>query len=88
MANQLDATGIAPEFRIHDRQHTAVSLWIKAGISAKEVSVRAGHTSVAFTLVRYGHLYPANHDAFIAALDAATSAALDVSGHGLGARRY
>ena len=24
----------------------------------KEVSRRAGHTSVAFTLDRYGHLYP------------------------------
>jgi hypothetical protein len=24
----------------------------------KEVAVRAGHTSVSFTLDRYGHLYP------------------------------
>jgi hypothetical protein len=28
----------------------------------KEVSVRAGHTSVSFTLDRYGHLFP-GHDA-------------------------
>jgi hypothetical protein len=28
-----------------------------AGANIKEVSVRAGHTSVAFTLDRYGHLY-------------------------------
>ena len=28
----------------------------------KEVSVRAGHTSVAFTLDRYGHLFPGHDD--------------------------
>lgn len=43
--------------RIHDLRHTAVSLWIAAGADPKAVSVRAGHTSVAFTLDRYGHLY-------------------------------
>jgi integrase len=44
--------------RIHDLRHTAVALWIAAGASAKEVAVRAGHSSVSFTLDRYGHLYP------------------------------
>ena len=44
--------------RIHDLRHTAVALWIAAGANPKEVSVRAGHTSVSFTLDRYGHLYP------------------------------
>lgn len=42
----------------HDLRHTAVSLWIAAGYSAKEVSVRAGHTSVSFTFDTYGHLFP------------------------------
>ena len=37
-----------------DLRHTAVALWIAAGANPKEVSVRAGHTSVAFTLDRYG----------------------------------
>jgi integrase len=37
--------------RIHDLRHTAVALWIAAG-------ARAGHSSVSFTLDRYGHLYP------------------------------
>ena len=36
--------------------------WIAAGANPKEVSVRAGHTSVSFTLDRYGHLFP-GHDA-------------------------
>jgi integrase len=44
--------------RIHDMRHTAVSLWIAAGAGPKEVAARAGHTSVSFTLDRYGHLYP------------------------------
>jgi integrase len=44
--------------RIHDLRHTAVALWIAAGATPKEVAVRAGHTSVSFTLDRYGHLYP------------------------------
>jgi len=38
-----------------------VALWIATGASPNEVSVRAGHTSVAFTLDRYGHLCP-SHD--------------------------
>jgi integrase len=52
-----DAAGLAG-VRIHDLRHTAVALWIAAGASPKEVAVRAGHTSVSFTLDRYGHLYP------------------------------
>jgi hypothetical protein len=28
------------------------------GAGPKEVATRAGHTSVSFTLDRYGHLYP------------------------------
>jgi integrase len=44
--------------RIHDLRHTAVALWIAAGAGPKKVAARAGHTSVSFTLDRYGHLYP------------------------------
>jgi integrase len=47
--------------RIHDLRHTAVALWIAAGANPKEVSARVGHTSVSFTLDRYGHLFP-GHD--------------------------
>jgi integrase len=41
--------------RIHDLRHTAVALWIAVGATPKEATVRAGHTSVSFTLDRYGH---------------------------------
>jgi hypothetical protein len=44
--------------RIHDLRHTAVALWIAAGANPKEVAARAGHTSVSFTLDRYGHCTP------------------------------
>src|SRR5688500_7325210 len=43
--------------RIHDLRHTAVALWIAAGANPEEVAARAGHSSVSFTLDRYGHLY-------------------------------
>jgi integrase len=53
----VEAAGLAP-LRPHDLRHTAVALWIAAGANPNEVSVRAGHSSVSFTLDRYGHLFP------------------------------
>ena len=49
---------------------TAVALWIAAGANPKEVSVRAGHTSVAFTLDRYGRLFEGHDDELRDRLDA------------------
>jgi integrase len=57
-------------FRIHDLRHTAVALWIAAGAGPKEVAVRAGHSSVSFTLDRYGHLYPESDASLRDRLDA------------------
>ncbi len=56
--------------RIHDLRHTAVALWIAAGANPKEVSARAGHASVSFTLDRYGHLFPEADAALRDRLDA------------------
>ena len=56
--------------RIQDLRHTAVALWIAAGASPKEVAVLAGHTSVSFTLDRYGHLYPDSYATLRDRLDA------------------
>ena len=56
--------------RIHDLRHTAVALWIAAGASPKEVAALAGHTSVSFTLDRYGHLYPDSYATLRHRLDA------------------
>jgi integrase len=63
------AAGLAP-LRPHDLRHTAVALWIAAGANPKEVNMRAGHTSVAFTLDRYGHLFPGHDDELRDRLDA------------------
>ena len=50
-----------PGLEVHELRHTAVALWIAAGASPKEVAARAGHTSVSFTLDRYGGLFE-GHD--------------------------
>jgi integrase len=55
--------------RFHDLRHTFVSLWVALGRNAKEVSRVAGHSSVAFTLDRYGHLYETDDDGLADALD-------------------
>jgi hypothetical protein len=44
--------------RPYDLRHTAIAFWIEAGGNTLEISRRAGHSSVAFTLDRYGHLFP------------------------------
>jgi hypothetical protein len=47
-----------------------VALLVAAGANPKEVSIRAGHSSVAFTLDRYGHLYEDAEDEIPDRLDA------------------
>lgn len=54
---QLVAQAALPPIRFHDLRHTAASLMISRGLDAKTVSERLGHTSVAFTLTTYTHLY-------------------------------
>jgi len=66
--------GLVP-LRPHDLRHTAVALWIAAEASPKEVAVRAGHTSVAFTLDRYGHLFPGHEEKVNNALDSMAESA-------------
>jgi integrase len=56
--------------KVHELRHTFVALWVAAGANPKEVSVRAGHSSVAFTLDRYGHLYQDTEDDIPERLDA------------------
>ena len=65
-----ERAGLSP-FRIHDLRHTAVALWIAAGANAKQIAVRAGHTSVSVVLDRYGHLYPDQDERLADALRAA-----------------
>lgn len=70
----VTAAGLAP-LRPHDLRHTAVALWIAEAASPKHIAALAGHTSVSFTLDRYGHLFPAAEDALMERLDRAYAAA-------------
>lgn len=55
--------------RFHDLRHTAVALWIEARASVLEIARRAGHTSPAVVLQRYGHLMPWAEDRVTQALE-------------------
>jgi integrase len=50
------AAGVG-ELRVHDLRHTYVSLMAAAGLDIGKVSVWAGHSTPAFTLQRYRHLF-------------------------------
>jgi integrase len=53
----VEKAGLTP-LRPYDLRHTAIALWIEAGGNMLEFYRRAGHSSVSFTLDRYGHLFP------------------------------
>ena len=46
-----------PAMRPHDLRHSAVALLIAQGVHAKAIQELLGHSSVAFTLQVYGHLF-------------------------------
>lgn len=70
----VESAGLAP-LKFHEMRHTYVSLLIDAGANWKEVSTWAGHSSAAFTLDTYGHLYQDRTDDVSARLDALLDAA-------------
>jgi integrase len=55
---------------LHDCRHSFASFAIAAGVNAKALSVYMGHSSVAITLDRYGHLMPGNEAEAASLLDA------------------
>ena len=73
----VECAGLTP-LRLHDLRHTAVALWIAAGASPNEIASRAGHTSVAVVLDRYGHLLPGTEERVTDALDAMAKSARTV----------
>jgi integrase len=44
--------------RFHDLRHTAATLAVRAGVHPKAIAERLGHSTVGFTLDRYGHVSP------------------------------
>lgn len=47
---------------LHDCRHTFASFAIAAGVNAKALSIYLGHSSVAITFDRYGHLMPGSEN--------------------------
>jgi integrase len=55
---------------LHEARHTYASYLIAAGVDMKAISEYMGHSSVAFTYDRYGHLLPGSTAENAAKLDA------------------
>lgn len=65
----LQRADIDPQLRIHDLRHTAASLLIAQGTHPKVIQEHLGHSSIAITMDRYGHLYPSERSRVAAALN-------------------
>jgi integrase len=55
--------------RVHDLRHTAISLWIRAGVDLPRVKKWAGHTDAAFTLNTYAKFFPSDDANIMEMLD-------------------
>lgn len=55
--NRLVRKSGLPRVRLHDLRHSQVAHLIAVGVDPLAISRRLGHSSVAFTLDRYGHLF-------------------------------
>ena len=82
MRDRADAAWTEAKLRritLHVCRHTFASYMIAAGVNVKALSTFMGHASVAFTLDRYGHLFPGAESAAGGLLDTYLDAA---GGHG------
>ena len=68
----LERLGL-PMVGLHVLRHSAAARLIAAGASAKAVQTILGHSSAAFTLTVYGHLFDADLDDLAARLDVTAS---------------
>jgi len=50
-------------FGWHALRHFAISTWIEAGLQPKTIQTFAGHSTLAVTMSRYGHLFPSDDHA-------------------------
>ncbi|MDP9238638.1 MAG: site-specific integrase [Chloroflexota bacterium] len=57
-----EAAGL-PHVRLHDTRHAHASQLLAAGVSARAISGRLGHSDVAFTMQTYSHLLPGADEA-------------------------
>jgi integrase len=64
------AKDFAAPLTLHEARHTFASMMIAAGVNAKALSSYLGHSSIAITFDRYGHMMPGNEDEAAGLLDA------------------
>jgi integrase len=66
----LERAGVSEGLRIHDLRHTCAALLIARGGHPKAVQAHLGHSSIAVTFDRYGHLFPDELDRLAEEMDA------------------
>ena len=54
LLNEANISGV----NWHSLRHFAISTWIEQGLQPKTIQTYAGHSSLAVTMDRYGHLFP------------------------------
>ena len=74
----LEGAGLE-RLRIHDLRHTAASLLIAEGANPKQVQEHLGHSTIAVTMDRYTHLFPAATEALAERMDTMRAAAVAFS---------
>jgi integrase len=67
---------IGVRIRFHDLRHTHASQLLRAGVSAKVVSERLGHSAIGITLDTYSHILPGMQEEAAARMDVALRAAI------------
>jgi len=67
---------IGVNVRFHDLRHTHASQLLRAGVSAKVVSERLGHSAIAITMDTYSHILPGMQEEAAAKMDVALRAAI------------
>ncbi len=55
---RLPSLADLPSMRFHDLRHTNATLLLEAGVPAKVVSERLGHSGIGVTLDTYSHVLP------------------------------
>src|SRR5207248_7552404 len=51
----LKRAGLSKEIRFHDLRHASATAMVRAGIHAKTVSARLGHSQIGITMDLYAH---------------------------------
>ena len=67
--SMIELAGL-PRMRLYDLRHSAATIALAAGVSAKVVSEQLGHASTAFTLDTYAHVLPHMQDEAAAKVEA------------------